>query len=132
MITSPGKGPLPAITLTHTVQERLSELAVAAGNRLPELAEFLERELDRACVVPDDALPPSTVTIGSRVTFVDCDTRQRHTVTLVWPSEEDAMRFRLSIMTPVGAALVGLRAGQSIGWKTRTGAWRRLKVESVR
>lgn len=131
MSTTPSHGQLPAITLTHTVQERLSELAVAAGNRLPELAEFLERELDRACVVPDDDLPPATVTIGSRVTFVDCDTKQRHTVTLVWPMEEDVMHYRLSIMTPVGAALVGLRAGQSIGWKNRMGAWRQLKVESV-
>lgn len=131
MTTAPRRGRLPAITLTHSVHERLSELAFAAEARLPEVAEYLERELDRANVVPDGALPPSVVTVGSHVTFVDCDTAQRHSVTLVWPTQEDASRHRLSVMTPVGAALVGLRAGQSIGWQNRMGTWRRLEVESV-
>ncbi len=131
MTTPPRPGRLPTITLTNSVHERLSELAFAAGNRLPEVAEYLERELDRAHVVSDDALPPSTVTIGSHVTFVDCDTEQRHSVTLVWPMGEDSSHHRLSVMTPVGAALIGLRAGQSIGWKNRMGIWRRLKVEAV-
>lgn len=131
MSTPPRPNRLPTITLANSVHERLSELAFAAGNRTPEVAEYLERELDRARVVPDDALPPSTVTIGSHVTFVDCDTEQRHSVTLVWPMGEDAANQRLSVMTPVGAALIGLRAGQSIGWKNRMGTWRRLKVETV-
>lgn len=128
---APDPGRLPTITLTHGVHERLSELALAAGDRLPDVAEYLERELDRARVVTDDALPRTTVTIGSHVTFVDCDTGHRHSATLVWPMEEDVSSRRLSVMTPVGAALIGLRAGQTIGWKTRTGAWRRLAVETV-
>ncbi|MGQ9371471.1 nucleoside diphosphate kinase regulator [Azospirillum sp. ST 5-10] len=131
MTTAPQRGRLPAITVTHSLHERLSELAFAAAARSPEVAEYLERELDRAAVVPDGALPPSVVTIGSHVTFVDCDTAQRHSVTLVWPMQEDASRHRLSVMTPVGAALVGLRAGQSIGWQNRMGTWRRLAVEAV-
>lgn len=131
MTPAPRPSRLPTITLTNSIHERLSELAFAAGNRLPEVAEYLERELDRARVVADDALPASTVTVGSHVTFVDCDTEQRHSVTLVWPMEEDASHHRLSVMTPVGAALIGLRAGQSIGWKNRMGTWRRLKVEGV-
>lgn len=131
MTTPPRPGRLPTITLTNSVHERLSELALAVENRLPEVAEYLERELERARVVPDVALPPSTVTIGSHVTFVDCDTEQQHNVTLVWPMEEDASRHRLSVLTPVGAALIGLRAGQSIGWKNRVGTWRRLRVEAV-
>lgn len=125
------RGPLPAITLTDSVHERLYELALASRNRLTEVAEYLERELDRACVVADDALPKNTVTIGSHVVFVECDTEQRHSVTLVWPREEDAARSRLSVMTPVGAALIGLRAGQSIGWRNRAGTWRRLSVKAV-
>ena len=131
MTTPPRPGRLPTITLTSSIHERLSELAFAAGNRLPEVAEYLERELDRARVVPDDTLPPSSVTIGSHVTFVDCDTGQRRSVTLVWPMEEDASHHRLSVMAPVGAALIGLRAGQSIGWQNRMGVWRHLTVEAV-
>jgi len=132
MTTTPRqKSGLPAITLTHSVHERLSELAFAVESRLPEVAEYLDRELDRARVVSDGELPDRTVTIGSHVTFVDCDTGQEHSVTLVWPTQEDASLHRLSVMTPVGAALIGLRAGQSIGWQNRMGTWRRLKVEAV-
>ncbi|SMH46835.1 nucleoside diphosphate kinase regulator [Azospirillum agricola] len=125
------RGALPAITLTDSVHERLYELAFAVRDRQSEVAEYLERELDRACVVADGALPKTTVTIGSHVTFEECDTAQRHSVTLVWPREEDAARSRLSVMTPVGAALIGLRAGQSIGWRNRAGTWRRLSVKTV-
>lgn len=129
--TLPPAGRLPTITLAQSIHKRLSGLAEAAEGRLPEVAEYLERELDRACIVADDALPKTTVTLGSRVTFVDCDTEQRHSVTLVWPAEEDAARHRLSVMTPVGAALIGLRAGQRIGWRNRAGFRRSLKIEAV-
>ncbi|WP_029009633.1 nucleoside diphosphate kinase regulator [Azospirillum halopraeferens] len=131
MTTTPRRSRLPAITLTRAVHARLSELAFAVADRLPDVAEYLERELERAGVVEEGALPAATVTIGSLVTFVDRDTGQRHGFTLVWPGDEDAARHRLSVMTPVGAALIGLRAGQSIDWMTRTGAWRRLSVEAV-
>jgi len=122
---------LPPITLTRTVHQRLSSLSAVAADRLPEVAEYLDRELDRARVVADDALPEATVTIGSPLAFLDCDTDQRHAVTLVWPAEEDSAHQRLSVMTPVGAALIGLRAGQGIAWRNRAGVWRRLRVEHV-
>lgn len=124
-------GDLPPITLTRTVYQRLSDLSEAAAARSPEVAEYLERELERATLAPDDALPAAIVTIGSRVQFVDCDANQRHDVVLVWPGEEDSARHRLSVMTPVGAALIGLRAGQGITWRNRAGVWRRLRVERV-
>lgn len=127
----PAAGDLPSITLTRTVHRRLSSLSTAAAERLPEVAEYLDRELDRARVVADEALPAATVTIGSPVAFLDCDTDQRHAVTLVWPAEEDSAHQRLSVMTPVGAALIGLRAGQGIAWRNRAGVWRRLRVERV-
>lgn len=124
-------GSLPTITLTRSVYERLSALAAAVADHQPDVAEYLERELDRARVVADGALPAAAVTIGSRVSFLNCETNQRHSVTLVWPSEEDSTRHRLSVMTPVGAALVGLSVGQSIAWQSRTGVWRSLRVEEV-
>lgn len=125
------QGSLPSITLTRNVYDRLSALSAAVADHQPDVAEYLERELDRACVVADDALPAATVTVGSRVSFLNCETNERHSSTLVWPSEEDSTRHRLSVMTPVGAALVGLNAGQSIAWQSRTGAWRYLRVEEV-
>jgi regulator of nucleoside diphosphate kinase len=125
------QGGLPSITLTQSVYDHLSALSTAMAGCQPDVAEYLERELDRARVVADDALPTATITIGSRVRFLNCETNQRYSVTLVWPSEEDSANHRLSVMTPVGAALVGLSAGQSIAWQSRTGVWRYLRVEEV-
>ncbi|WP_142850496.1 nucleoside diphosphate kinase regulator [Telmatospirillum sp. J64-1] len=122
---------LPPITLSRPVYERLHALAEAAERRLPEVSDYLFRELERAKVVEEARLPDSVVTIGSRVTFLDLDTNQLHDVTLVWPSDEDAALHRLSVTTPVGAALIGLTAGQQIAWRNRTGLWRHLWVEKV-
>ncbi len=97
---------LPLITLTNSVYERLSELACAAWNRLPEVAEYLGREPNRARVVSDGALPPSTGTVGSHTMFMDCDTEQQRKVRPVWPLKTDASHPRLSVATPVGAALI--------------------------
>ncbi|HRJ59564.1 MAG TPA: nucleoside diphosphate kinase regulator [Azospirillaceae bacterium] len=131
MTALPITGDLPPITLTRSVYQRLADLSEAAAARSPEVAEYLDRELDRARLVDDGALSTSTVSIGSRVQFVDLDANQRHDVVLVWPGEEDSARHRLSVMTPVGAALIGLRAGQGITWRNRAGVWRRLRVEKV-
>lgn len=131
MTALPTTGDLPPITLTRTVYQRLADLSEAAAARQPEVAEYLDRELERARLVADDALAEATVTIGSRVVFLDCDADYRHDIVLVWPGEEDSARHRLSVMTPVGAALIGLRAGQGITWRNRAGVWRRLRVERV-
>lgn len=131
MTASQGPGRLPAITLTESIADRLSELAAAASPPQAEVAEYLERELDRARIVPDDQLPGKTVTIGSRVTFLDVAAEQQHTVTVVWPKDGDITLHRMSVLTPVGAALIGLKAGQGISWKNRAGLWRRLTVEAV-
>lgn len=124
-------GRLPAITLTRTVLDRLNSLATLVEPTQPDVAAYLERELDRAVVVADDALPATVVTIGSLVRFVEKETGIVHTVTLCWPAEEDAAARRVSVLTPVGAALVGLRQGQSIAWRNRLGSWRTLLILSV-
>ncbi|MGC2855779.1 nucleoside diphosphate kinase regulator [Novispirillum sp. DQ9] len=129
--TAPADRRLPPITLTHTLYDRLGGMAAACEQRQPEVAAYLERELDRAVVVDDDRLPATVVTIGSLVGFEEQETGARHTVTLCWPAEEDAAAHRVSVMTPVGVALIGLKQGQSIAWRNRAGAWRTLRILSV-
>lgn len=124
-------GRLPAITLTHSVLDRLSGMATLVEQRQPDVAAYLERELDRAVVVDDDRLPATVVTIGSLVRFQEKETGIVHTVTLCWPAEEDAAARRVSVLTPVGAALIGLKQGQSIAWRNRLGSWRTLLILSV-
>lgn len=110
----------PDIMLSTTDHRRLSQLAYAGLDEASTVADDLLYELDRASVVPPEQLPPDVVRMGSRVRFRTDEGDQRE-VTLVFPSEADIAESRVSVMTPIGAALVGLRKGQSITWLSRDG-----------
>ena len=71
------------------------------------------------------------VTMGSLVEFRDDDTGRTRTVNLVYPDQADLADGRLSVLSPVGAALIGLSVGQSIEWQTPSGGWRSLTVLQV-
>jgi regulator of nucleoside diphosphate kinase len=119
------------ITLTAVDYERLSQLARAAANAMPGQVAVLTEELARAEVVADGLLE-QTVRMGSEVTFRDDSTGKIETMTLVYPGEADIARQRISVMTPVGTALIGLGIGDSITWATRSGEIRLLTVLDVR
>jgi len=121
----------PPITLTVKDYERLSLLARAAAARMPEVASVLSEELERAHVLAD-ARPQQTVCMGSEIEFRDDSTGKIQTVTLVYPGDADISQRRISVLTPVGTALIGLSAGDSITWETRDGELRRLTVNRVR
>lgn len=119
-----------AITVTRSDHERLWGLAETFSARNPELAGQLFAELDRAEVVPDGRIGGDVVRMGSRLRFTSTAGEDR-TVTLVFPVEADIAAGKVSILTPVGVALIGLSAGQSIDWTARDGRRHRLTVESV-
>jgi regulator of nucleoside diphosphate kinase len=121
------RGVPPSIVVTKADYARLSNLAEARG-RAPLVRDYLAGELDRARVVDDDQVGPDTVTMHSRFVFKDESTGEARTVSLVYPGEEDIDDGRISILTPVGAALLGLSEGQSIEWETRYGEPRTLTV----
>src|SRR6185312_9558100 len=95
--------------------ERLTDLANASMERLPAVAQELLDELERAQIVADKDVPKDVVRMGSTVTFKSDDGHTR-TLKLVYPADESLDDHRISIMTPVGAALIGLGTGQSISW----------------
>ena len=121
----------PRIVLTAEDHERLSTLARAASASMPDVASALADELDRARVLAKGRHPEHIVRMGSEVEFGD-DAGKVQTVTLVYPDEADISRRTISVLTPIGAALIGLRTGSSITWHTRSGAIRRLTVLQVR
>ena len=88
-------------------------------------------ELDAATVVPDDQLPDDVVTMQSTISFVDLDTAVTSTITLVYPHEVGQFSTGVSILAPVGAALIGLRVGEVIEWPLPNGRTRNLKVVAV-
>jgi len=98
--------------------------------RLGHLADdpTLAPELDRADIVPFHAVPPNVVTMNSRVVFKDETTGEFRTVTIVYPQDADPSDGRISVMAPVGSALLGLSVGQSIEWCFPDGRPRTLRV----
>jgi len=121
---------VPQIVVSNADYERLTDLANASQVRLPEVAEELLAEMDRARVVDDTKVPRDVVRMGSTVTFKSDDGHVR-TLKLVYPADESLDEHRISVMTPVGAALIGLAVGQSISWTARDGKHHRLTVTKV-
>ena len=121
----------PPITLTAKDYERLSLLARAAATRMPDLVSVLTEELERARVLADGQ-PEQVVCMGAEVEFRDESTGKVQIVTLVYPGDADISQQRISVLTPVGTALIGLTAGHSITWETRNGELRWLTVLKVR
>jgi len=120
----------PAITVTRSDHERLSRLAEAHALRNPEVSEELLAELDRARIVDDGRIADGVVRMGSSLRFTS-DLGEDRSVTLVFPGEADIAAGKISILTPIGAALIGLSVGQSIDWISRDGRVHRLTVETV-
>jgi len=120
----------PPIILSDADYDRLANLAASASDRLPDVAEELQSELDRAEVVAPGAVPAEVVRMGSTVEF-RADGGMHRTVTLVFPGDADIASGRISVLTPIGTALIGLAKGQSIRWKTRDGRAQALTVIEV-
>lgn len=119
----------PAITLGNAEHRQLLILAMTGPGHTADDSDYLHYELDRASVVADATLPPEVVRLGSTVTYKSEGADV--TVTLVHPDEADAAAGMISVLSPIGATLLGLRPGQSItrmGWD---GDFRGFAVLSV-
>ncbi|MBX3020652.1 MAG: nucleoside diphosphate kinase regulator [Bdellovibrionales bacterium] len=118
----------PSLVISHEDFHKISSL-LSIGTA--EVAELLEEELGRAVLVPEEQLPADTVSMNSEVIFVDLDTARKQSVTLVYPYDANIEEGRISILAPVGAALIGMRVGQEIDWPVGDNKVRRIKVLSV-
>lgn len=123
---------LPPIKIRQADIERLAQLAEAAAETSPATAEFLAGEVERATVIPDTAPLAGVVAMESEVIFRDDATGVQKQVILVYPKAADIEAGRISVLTPIGAALIGLSAGQAISFATPSGERRSLTVMEVR
>ena len=98
--------------------------------RQPE-ADAAQPGVARAVVVPREQIPRDVVTMNSRVEFENETTGERREVTLVYPREADIAAGKISVLVPVGTALLGLRVGQSIDWKLPSGETHRYRIIAV-
>lgn len=122
---------LPKVILDKTLINRLESLASSMMRRSPTLAERMMEELARAKLVAPEKLRSDIVTIGSAVTYRDQTSDRTRTVVLCYPEDEDIDQNRISVLTPVGVALLGLSAGAKIPWLTRNDETRALEVLTV-
>ncbi|MBZ4417236.1 nucleoside diphosphate kinase regulator [Myxococcus sp. RHSTA-1-4] len=121
-----------SLIVTETDLERLrSVIDHQGGGRMAELAEMLDGELSRARVVASEAVPPDVVTMNSTVVFEDEQTGERRQVTLVYPRDARSDEGRISVLAPIGSALIGLSVGQSITWPLPGGRSKRLRIVEV-
>jgi len=119
----------PNLYLSSRDHRLLSQLIAAVGNRHGAV-DRLRCELTRAIVLDASAVPANAVGLNSRVELTDLDTGERESYVLTLPAGADPDQARLSVLAPVGTALLGYREGDEVEWPT-PGGIRRLKLLRV-
>lgn len=121
---------LPEIIVTEHDYERLTDMLATLPDT-HEVGQALALELDRASVIAAHQVPSDVVTMNSRICVEDVQTAEQRDLTLVYPHQADFSKGKLSILAPVGAALLGLRTGQSIEWPVPGGRTKTMRVVTV-
>ena len=121
----------PSITISSIDVQRLEALLELAQYRDQPGASALRKELERAHVVAPQQLPNDVVSMNSIAECVEEGSGRAHELTLVYPRDADVAEGRVSVLAPVGSALLGLRIGQSIDWPAPAGTLR-LRVTAIR
>jgi regulator of nucleoside diphosphate kinase len=119
------------ITLSRLDVERIESLLDTPALRDSPIAARLRAEFDRADIVEPAQMPHDVVSMNSSADCVDESNGKHHTLTLVYPKDADADAGKISVLAPVGSALLGLRVGQSIDWPGQAGKTHRLKVTAI-
>jgi regulator of nucleoside diphosphate kinase len=122
-----------AILMSDADHQRLEGLIESArhdASLREDYLDALEGELKRAQVVPQAEVPPEVITMNSVVRLRDLDTDELEEYELVYPADADMAHSRISVLAPVGTAILGYRLGDVIEWPVPAGL-RRLRVEEV-
>lgn len=129
--TLSSKSGKPPIHLIDSEYDTIADLALGIERQAPALAKMLLDEIDRAEIHARDTLPGDVVSLGSEVEVLDEQTGAMRQLRLVLPTEANVETGSVSILTPMGAGLIGLRKGQSIDWPYPRGDSRSLKILNV-
>ncbi|MGC6388540.1 nucleoside diphosphate kinase regulator [Ewingella sp. S1.OA.A_B6] len=118
----------PTLTINELDAERLDTLLAKPTYANNPVAEALNEELDRAEILPPQDMPADVVTMNSKVRFTEGKEGEEHIRTLVYPAALKDTDEQLSVMAPLGAALLGLRVGSNITWTMPNGKESRIEV----
>ena len=130
--TSMKKQPANSIYITRFDKARLMRLLqrLDPAQETRVEAEDLEHELQRGTEVESAEIGPDIVTMNSTVRVTDIDANTTHVYTIVFPADADFEKGRISILSPLGTALLGYRAGDTVTWEMPRGP-RRLRIEEL-
>ena len=121
------------IYITEFDLQRLRKLLEEAQHTQYRGSDYLaklEVELDRAKVVTSQAVPHNVITMNSTVCLVDLDTGEEETYTLVFPGDADIGQSKISVLAPIGTAMLGYEVGDTFEWQVPAGK-RKLKVKQI-
>ncbi len=121
------------IFITQKDRERLEELLMVADDfkyRDRDDLQSLKTELARATIVNSNEIPPTVVTMNTRLVFQDLEDESKMAVTLVFPAEADIDHGKISVFSPIGTALLGYKEGDVIEWAVPDGK-RRVRIDEV-
>ncbi len=118
----------PAITINERDAERIDMLLEQPAFANLTVARALNDELDRALICAPADMPADVVTMNSQVRFRDLVSGEEHTRTLVFPAKLTDSTHQLSVMAPIGAALLGVKVGDTINWDLPGGNETRVEV----
>jgi regulator of nucleoside diphosphate kinase len=121
----------PPVHILETEYDMIAGLALQAEHRSPAVAAMLFEELDRATLHTPSALPSDAIRLGSLIEYVDERSGQLHKIEIVLPGQANIAEGKVSILTPMGVALYGLRANSAIEWPDLQGHDRLLRIVGV-
>jgi regulator of nucleoside diphosphate kinase len=110
--------------------EKLFSSTIGFRSRDLKTVKDLLNELNRAEVINEEDIAESVITMNSTVLVEDLKTKKDYTYTIVYPEDADSSKNKISILAPVGTALLGFRAGDIIEWEVPAGK-RRLRVKRI-
>ncbi|MFT3755766.1 MAG: nucleoside diphosphate kinase regulator [Pseudoxanthomonas sp.] len=131
MNTSHTSGLPPSLIVSRRDFDRLEALLDSPALRRHPAALALMDELNRAEVLPPEQIPATVVTMNSTVDCIDEIGGEKHRLTLVYPNDADVEKSRVSVLAPVGSALLGLSVGQTIDWDAPGSRHLRLRVTAI-
>ncbi|MCC8378399.1 nucleoside diphosphate kinase regulator [Xenorhabdus sp. PB30.3] len=121
----------PNIIINELDAERLDSLLEQAAFANTSIADALNDELDRAEILSPAEIPADIVTMNSEIKFIDFSNNEERIRTLVYPASLQDSTKQLSVMAPLGAALLGLRVNDEITWELPNGEKTRIKVLEI-
>jgi regulator of nucleoside diphosphate kinase len=121
------------IRITELDRQRLIDLIVEAQSGEYRGSIYLDKlrgELERALVVTPQEIPGDVITMNSKVVLLDLDSGESETYTLVYPEHANSAEGKISVLAPIGTAMLGYRVGDVFEWEVPAGK-RRLKIEKI-